>query len=99
MNGLIDTVSYDQYNDIPSIDDLGAKSRVIFSAETYKKFMEMLVSSHKRNVETGCFFVGRQSEGDPFSIYIDCCTSEFLCEDAFFDGGSANPTQQNYNEL
>ena len=49
--------------------------------------------------ETGCFFVGRQSEKNPFAIIIDYFTSDFRCEDALISGGSANPTEKVYNEL
>ena len=45
------------------------------------------------------FFVGRQSEKNPFNIVIDYFTSDFRCEDALISGGSANPTEKVYNEL
>ena len=45
------------------------------------------------------FFVGRQSEKNPFAIIIDYFTSDFQCEDALISGGSANPTEKVYNEL
>lgn len=99
MNDIMDTVSYDQYNNIPSLDDLGAKSKVIFSEEAYKKCMEMFMKTNRENAETGCFFVGRKAENENFTIYIDSYTSEFVCEDGIYSNGGASPTTQNYNEL
>ena len=99
MNGTIDSVSYDQYKNIPTADELGVKTKVIFSQEAYLNLLKLIQKSKDSDMETGCFFVGRQSENDPFSIYIDYFTSDFQCEDAYVTGGSANPTEQVYREL
>ncbi len=99
MSSVMDTVSYDQYSNIPAIDDLGANSKIIFSEKSYKKMMELIINTSRSNAESGCFFVGRKSKDNPFSIYIDYNTSEFLCEDGIYKNGSANPTQQTYEEL
>ena len=99
MSDVIDSVSYDQYKNIPTADELGVKTKIIFSQEVYLRLLQMMKSTKESNMETGCFFVGRQSENNPFSIYVDFCTSEFECEDALVQGGSANPTQEVYDEL
>ena len=78
---------------------MGIKTKIIFSQEAYLKLLTLIKRTKDLGNETGCFFVGRQSENDPFAIMIDYFTSDFKCEDALVSGGSANPTEEVYNEL
>ena len=99
MNDVIDSVSYDQFKNIPTADEMGIDTKIILSSESYLKLLQMIKHTKDSEMETGCFFVGRQSENNPFSIYIDYFTSDFKCEDALIQGGSASPTQQVCDEL
>lgn len=99
MSNVIDSVSYDQYKNIPTADEMGIKTKIIFSQEAYLKLLTLIKKTRDLGSETGCFFVGRQSEKNPFNIVIDYFTSDFRCEDALISGGSANPTEKVYNEL
>ena len=99
MSNVIDSVSYDQYKNIPTADEMGIKTKIIFSQEAYLKLLTLIKKTRDLESETGCFFVGRQSEKNPFAIIIDYFTSDFRCEDALISGGSANPTEKVYNEL
>ena len=99
MNNVIDSVSYDQYKNILTADEMGIKTKIIFSQEAYLKLLTLIKKTRDLGSETGCFFVGRQSEKNPFNIVIDYFTSDFRCEDALISGGSANPTEKVYNEL
>ena len=99
MSNIIDSVSYDQYKNIPTADEMGVKTKIIFSQEAYLKLLTLIKKTKDLGSETGCFFVGRQSEKNPFAIIIDYFTSDFRCEDALISGGSANPTEKVYNEL
>lgn len=96
---IIDSVSYDQYNDIPVLDELGINTKIIFNEETYKKILLMLAKTKKNNIETGAYFVGRRSNEDSMTIYIDYCTSEFAPSSGYISGGAVEPTDQNYREL
>ncbi len=99
MSNVIDSVSYDQYKNIPTADEMGIKTKIIFSQEAYLKLLTLIKKTRDLGSETGCFFVGRQSEKNPFNIVIDYFTSDFRCENALISGGSANPTEKVYNEL
>lgn len=99
MSNVIDSVSYDQYKNIPTADEMGIKTKIIFSQEAYLKVLTLIKKTKDLGSETGCFFVGRQSEKNPFNIVIDYFTSDFRCEDALISCGSANPTEKVYNEL
>ena len=99
MSNIIDSVSYDQYKNIPTADEMGIKTKIIFSQEAYLKLLTLIKKTKDLGSETGCFFVGRQSEKNPFAIIIDYFTLDFRCEDALISGGSANPTEKVYNEL
>ena len=99
MSNIIDSVSYDQYKNIPTADEMGIKTKIIFSQKAYLKLLTLIKKTKDLGSETGCFFVGRQSEKNPFAIIIDYFTSDFRCEDALISGGSANPTEKVYNEL
>jgi len=58
MNSTIDSVSYDQYKNIPTTDELGVKTKVIFSQEAYLNLLTLIKRSKDSGMETGCFFVG-----------------------------------------
>ena len=93
------SVSYDQYSNIPSTEDLGLNTKIIFSEDCYIKLIQMITKTNGNNNETGVFFVGRKSKEDPFTILIDYSTSEFACVDAHVSGGGAQPQTTNYSEL
>lgn len=93
------SVSYDQFSDIPSTDDLGLQTKIIFSEDCYLRLLQMISKTNTSNNETGAFFVGRKSKEDPFIILIDYSTSEFACVDAHVSGGGAEPQATNYSEL
>ena len=99
MSNIIDSVSYDQYKNIPTADEMGVNTKIIFNEDAYVKLLTLIKKTKDLESETGCFFVGRQSEKNPFTIVIDYFTSDFRCEDALISGGSANPTEKVYNEL
>ena len=99
MSNVIDSVSYDQYKNIPTADEMGVNTKIIFNEDAYVKLLTLIKKTKDLERETGCFFVGRQSEKNPFAIIIDYFTSDFQCEDALISGGSANPTEKVYNEL
>ena len=96
----LDTVSYDQYRNIPSYDDLNLKAKIIFSNQCYENIKQMSFSSMNNNRERGRFFVGRMLSSKPKVIYFDYNTSEFECERGpMGEGGAVNPTTNNYLEL
>ena len=99
MSNIIDSVSYDQYKNIPTVDEMGIKTKIIFNENAYLKLSTLIKKTNNLESETGCFFIGRQSEKNPFAIIIDYFTSDFQCEDALVLGGSVNPTKQVYKEL
>ena len=99
MSNVIDSVSYDQYKNIPTADEMGVNTKIIFNEDAYVKLLTLIKKTKDLESETGCFFVGRQSEKNPFAIIIDYFTSDFQCEDALISGGSANSTEKVYNEL
>ena len=100
MEDVIDSVSYDQYKNIPTADENGIKSKVIFSYEAYSNLLRLIKNTRDSDRETGCFFVGIQTKNNNVLAYkINDFTSDFECEDALVPGGSAYPKEQNYREL
>ena len=99
VSNVIDSVSYDQYKNNPTVDEMGIKTKIIFNENAYLKLSTLIKKTNNLESETGCFFVGRQSEKNPFAIIIDYFTSDFQCEDALVLEGSVNPTKQVYKEL
>jgi hypothetical protein len=96
----LDTVSYDQYKNIPSYEDLNQKVKIIFSSECYENIMKMSIDAINKNREYGRFFVGRKISENPEVIYFDYNTSEFApARGPMGEGKAVNPIQQNYNEL
>lgn len=96
----LDTVSYDQYRNIPSYDDLNQKVKIVFSSKCYENIMQMSISSMNNNRERGRFFVGRIISTEPKVIYFDYNTNEFEpARGPMGEDKAVNPTQQNYDEL
>lgn len=42
MSNVIDSVSYDQYKNIPTADEMGIKTKIIFSQEGYLKLLTLI---------------------------------------------------------
>ncbi len=96
----LNTVSYDQYKNIPSFDDLNQKVKIIFSRSCYESIFKMSVGAMENNREYGSFFVGRRISENPEVIYFDYNTSEFaLARGPMGEGKAVNATNENYNEL
>lgn len=96
----LDTVSYDQYKNIPSFDDLNQKVKIIFSGSCYDNILKMSAGAIKNNREYGRFFVGRKISENPEVIYFDYNTSGFaLARGPMGEGKGVVPTNENYNEL
>ena len=70
----IQTVSYDQFTDIPS---LGGESKIIFSEKVYKYLNSLINETKIENAEKGCYLVGRKSisEDGALCFYFDFCSS------------------------
>ena len=58
MSNVIDSVSYDQYKNIPTADEMGIKTKIIFSQEAYLKLLTLIKKTKDLGSETGCLFVG-----------------------------------------
>ena len=96
----LDTVSYDQYRNIPSFEDLNQKVKIVFSSKCYENIMKMSIEAMKNNREYGRFFVGKKISDNPEVIYFDYNTSEFASvRGPMGEGKAVNPIQQNYDEL
>lgn len=96
----LDTVSYDQYRNIPSFEDLNQKVKIVFSSKCYENIRQMSIGAMNNNREYGRFFVGRRISENPEVIYFDYNTSEFApARGPMGEGKAVDPTQQNYNEL
>ncbi len=94
----LNTVSYDQFFDIPS---LGNKSKIIFSEEAYNYINKLIAETKNNNSENGCFLVGRSavtSDG-ALCFYFDFFTSKFLLVDGNYRNGAVIPTTNNKSEL
>lgn len=57
MSDVLNTVSYDQFDDIPSLRN---NAKVIFSEEVYNNLCSLMDDTKNRNMENGCYLVGRQ---------------------------------------
>lgn len=97
---VLDTVSYDQYRNITSSDDLKQKVKIVFSSKCYENIMQMSMSAMNNNRERGSFFVGRIISTELKVIYFDYYTSEFEpVRGHMGEGKAVIPTEQNYGEL
>ncbi len=96
----LNTVSYDQYKNIPSYEDLNKKCRVVFSSKCYENILQMSINAINNNREWGRFFVGRVISNEPRTIYFDYNTSEFeQANGPMGEGKAVKPSPQNYAEL
>lgn len=96
----LETVSYDQYINIPSYDDLNKKVKIVFSGKCYENIIQMSIGAMNDNREYGRFFVGRIISTDPEVIYFDYNTSAFeSIRGPMGEGMAVNPSSQNYSEL
>lgn len=66
VSNVIDSVSYDQYKNIPTVDEMGIKTKIIFNENAYLKLSTLIKKTNNLESETGCFFVGRQSKKKSF---------------------------------
>lgn len=56
MSDNIKTASFDQFTDFKIVDEVvNSKSRIIFSAEAYKHFLELISYSKKYNKKQALF--------------------------------------------
>lgn len=94
----MNTVSYDQFVDIPS---LGSKSKIIFSEQIYDYLKSLINQTKLENSEKGCYLVGRQSttkEG-VLCFFFDFCSSPFQTTNGIYANGGVIPTEKNKKEL
>ena len=56
MSNIIDSVSYDQYKNIPTADEMGVKTKIIFNEDVYVKLLKLIKKTKDLENETGCFF-------------------------------------------
>ncbi len=97
---VLNTVSYDQYKNIPSFEDLDFKVKIVFSNDCYENIRKMSLDAMNNNREYGSFFVGRCISENPKVIYFDYNTSEFApSSGSMGEEKAVDATQQNYNEL
>ena len=98
MSGELDTVSYDQFDDIPSLKD---KAKIIFSEKVYNMLCNLMNDTKNTNKENGCYLVGRQaiSKNGKLYFYFDFCSSKFQTVDGNYRDGAVKPTSLNYNEV
>ncbi len=94
----IETVSYDQFFDIPS---LGSKSKVIFSEAVYNYLTNLINETKSENAEKGCYLVGRKSvsKDGALCFYFDFCSSKFQTSNGNYENGAVMPTNNNKIEL
>lgn len=99
-NPTQDDALNDPLTDFDSVDQLlGFKSRIIFSEEAYEHLKSLIVKCAKSGSETGCLFLGKESNSEENQILIDCYTSDMKTADASFSGGAVEVTPENFNEL
>lgn len=60
MNKL-NTVSYDQFIDIPSLD---SSAKIIFSEKVYNYLKKLIQETKFTEAEKGCYIVGRKSTSE-----------------------------------
>lgn len=95
MSDIIGTASFDQFTDFKTVDEMkNTKSRVIFSLEAYKHFIELINSSKDSHHETGVFFLGKEQGKDSHQIFIDSFTTDLQPADGNFSGGAVDDTNE-----
>lgn len=94
----IETVSYDQFFDIPS---LGNKSKIIFSEDVYNYLITLINETKRENAEKGCYLVGRKSvsEDGKLCFYFDFHSSKFQTISVYYENGGVEATANNKIEL
>lgn len=87
-SNILDSASFDQFTDFKTVDEIvNSKSKVIFSTEAYKHFLELIDVSRNSQKETGCFFLGKEQGKDSNLIFIDSFTTDLKPSDGLFSGG------------
>ncbi len=95
MSDIIDKASFDQFTDFKTVDEMvNSKSKIIFSAEAYTHFLELINASRNSQNETGCFFLGKEQEKDSNQIFIDSFTTDLKPSDGHFSGGAVDDTRE-----
>lgn len=95
MSDIIDTASFDQFTDFKTVDEMvNSKSKIIFSAEAYTHFLELINASRNSQNETGCFFLGKEQGKDSNQIFIDSFTTDLKPSDGHFSGGAVDDTRE-----
>lgn len=95
MSNILDTASFDQFTDFKTVDEMvNSKSKIIFSAEAYKHFLELINASRNSKKETGCFFLGKEQGKNTNEIFIDSFTSDFVSSNGHFNGGAVEDTRE-----
>ena len=94
----INTVSYDQFSDIPS---LGKKSKIIFSEKAFQYIIKLINETKRNNEENGCYLIGRKSISDDGALcfYFDLFTSKFETTDGNYKNSGVVPSSQSKIEL
>ena len=98
MSDVLNTVSYDQFDDIPSLRN---NAKVIFNEEVYNNLCSLMDETKNRNMENGCYLVGRQSVFEKGSLYFyfDFCSSKFQTTDGIYRYGGVIPTDISKEEV
>ncbi len=95
MSDNIKTASFDQFTDFKIVDEVvNSKSRIIFSAEAYKHFLELISYSKKIQQETGTFFLGKEQGKNSNQIFIDSFTTDLKPSDGHFRGGAVEDSRE-----
>lgn len=95
MSNLLDTVSFDQFTDFRTVDELtNRQSKIIFSEKAYEHFRKLISDSKNSGNETGIFFLGKEQGRDSNVIYIDAFTTDFAQDYGFFEGGASVETKE-----
>lgn len=95
MSDIIDTASFDQFTDFKTVDEMvNSKSKIIFSAEAYKHFLELINTSRTTQQETGVFFLGKEQGKDSNQIFINSFTTDLKPADGHFSGGAVDDTKE-----
>lgn len=95
MSDIIDTASFDQFTDFKTVDEtVNSKSKIIFSAEAYKHFRELINNSRNSQQEKGVFFLGKEQGKDSNQIFIDSFTTDLTPSDGHFSGGAVEDTKE-----
>lgn len=94
----LNTVSYDQFIDIPSLD---SSAKIIFSEKVYNYLKKLIQETKFTEAEKGCYIVGRKStsEKGKLCFYFDFYSSKFKTVDGNYVDGAVEPSDDNITEL